>query len=104
MGFGVQGARLRAWGSGLRTLKLGFRVENLMGELLERPKGHGNVYVVEDGDVQPAFSVGSEGQSALDDVYVCVVSWSEFPVIPSYPHICSAMVGVPHHPLLPSCM
>ena len=25
--------------------------------------------------------------------------WSEFPIVPSYPHICSAMVGVPHRPL-----
>ena len=30
----------------------------------------------------------------------CVVSWSEFPIVPSHPHICSAMVGVPHCPLL----
>jgi hypothetical protein len=31
-----------------------------------------------------------------------VVPWAEFPNLPSYPHICSVMVGVPHHPLLPS--
>ena len=41
-------------------------------------------------------------QSTLDAVYIYVVSWSEFPIVPSCPHICSAMVGVPHRPLLPS--
>jgi len=41
-------------------------------------------------------------QTTLDAVYVCVVPWSEFPIVPSDPHICSAMVGVPHRPLLPS--
>ena len=34
--------------------------------------------------------------------YVYVVPWSEFPIVPSYPHTCSAMVGVSHRPLLPS--
>ena len=28
--------------------------------------------------------------------------WSEFAIISSYLHICSAIVGVPHRPLLPS--
>jgi hypothetical protein len=28
----------------------------------------------------------SHHQSTLDDVYVYVVSWSEFPIVPSYPH------------------
>ena len=54
-----------------------------MGELLERPEGHGNVHVVEDGDVQPAFSVGSEGQATLDAVCVYVAPWLEFPIITS---------------------
>ena len=35
-------------------------------------------------------------------VYVYMMPWSEFPIVPSYPHICSAMVGVPLRPLLPS--
>ena len=48
------------------------------------------------------FVYDSPYQSTLDAVYVCVVPWSEFPSVPSYSHICSAMVGVPHHPLLPS--
>ena len=47
-------------------------------------------------------SVYSHYQSTLDAVYVYVVPWSEFPIVPSYPHICRAMVGVPHRPLLPS--
>ena len=33
---------------------------------------------------------------------ICVVPWSEFPVVHSYPPVCSAMVGVAHRPLLPS--
>ena len=28
----------------------------------------------------------SHHQSTLDAVYVCVGPWSEFPVVPSYPH------------------
>ena len=28
----------------------------------------------------------SHYQSSLDAVYVYVVSWSEFPIVPSYPH------------------
>ena len=40
--------------------------------------------------------------STLDAVYVYVGTRSEFPVVPSYPHMCSAMVGFPHRPLLPS--
>ena len=43
----------------------------------------------------------SPNQSTLDALYVYVVPWSEFSIVPSYPHICSAMVGVPHRPLLP---
>ena len=42
------------------------------------------------------------GQSTLDAVYAYVVPWSEFPIVSSYPHICSAMVRIPHYPLLPS--
>ena len=44
----------------------------------------------------------SSYQSTLDAVYVHVVPWSEFPIVPSYPHICSAMVGVPHRHFVPS--
>ena len=28
----------------------------------------------------------SHYQSTLDAVYVCVMPWSEFPIVPSYPH------------------
>ena len=28
----------------------------------------------------------SDYQSTLNAVYVCVVSWSELPIVPSYPH------------------
>ena len=38
----------------------------------------------------------------LDAVYVYEVPWSEFHIVPSHSHACSAMVGVPHRPLLPS--
>ena len=31
-----------------------------------------------------------------------VVPCSELPIVSSYPHICSAMDGVPHRPILPS--
>ena len=34
-------------------------------------------------------------------IRIYVVPWSEFPIIPSYPHISSAMVGVPHRPSYP---
>ena len=34
--------------------------------------------------------------------FLYVVPWSEFPIVPSYPHVCSAMVAIPHRPLLPS--
>jgi len=56
------GSGCRVWGVGFRGKGLGcgvqrsrFRIqgENLVGELLERPEGHGNVHVVEDVDVQP---------------------------------------------------
>jgi len=40
--------------------------------------------------------------SLLSMLNVYAVPWSEYPIVPSYPHICSAMVGVPHRPLLPS--
>ena len=40
--------------------------------------------------------------SLLSMLNVYAVPWSEFTIVPSYPHICSAMVGVPHRPLLPS--
>ena len=33
-------------------------------------------------------------------VYLYVVPWLEFPMVSSYPYIRSAMVKVPHHPLL----
>ena len=42
--------------------------------------------------------------ATVDAVYVNVVPWSEFSIVSSYPHICSAMVGVPYRPLLPSYM
>ena len=35
-------------------------------------------------------------------VYVYEVPWSEFPIVPSYPRICSTMVGVHHRHPLPS--
>ena len=41
------------------------------------------------------FVYDSPYQSTLDAVYVYVVPWSKFPIVPPYPHICSAMVGVP---------
>ena len=41
-------------------------------------------------------------QSTLDAVYVYVLLWSELPILPSCPYICSAMVGVPHRAPLPS--
>ena len=41
-------------------------------------------------------------QSTLDAVHVYVVPWSEFPIVFSSPHICSAMDEVPHRPLLHS--
>ena len=63
--------------------------EARIGRVVKRLKGHGGfVYALR--------------QSTCDAVSVCVVPWSEFPIVPSYPHICSAMVGVPHRPLLRS--
>ena len=38
----------------------------------------------------------------LGSVYVYVVPWSGFSIIPSFPHTCSAMVGVPRRPFLHS--
>jgi len=54
--------------------------------------------------VQRGNRYDSPYQSTLDAVYVYEVPWSQFPIIPSYPHMCGAIVGVPHRLLLPSYM
>ena len=48
------------------------------------------------------FVYDSPYQSTLNAVYIHVVPWSEFSIVLSYPHICSAIVGVPHRILLHS--
>ena len=48
---------------------------------------------------------GPPYQSTLDAVCVNVVPRSDFSIVPSFPDVCSAMVGVPHHffpPALPT--
>ena len=53
-----------------------------------------NLFTVENStsqrvEIQPTFTA------------IALVPWSEFPIDPSRPHICSAMVGVPHRPSYP---
>ena len=54
-------------------------------------------------DLDSYMTVASDShyQSTLDAVCVYVVPRSEFPVAASCLHVCSAVVGVPHRPLLP---
>ena len=48
------------------------------------------------------FEATGLGFATLSTAHVYEVPLSEFSIVPSYPHTCSAMVGVLHRPLLPS--
>ena len=71
-GFRVQGAGFRVQDSGFRGRGGGFRVQGSGFKIL----------------LDSYVTVVSEShyQSTLDEVYVYVVPWSEFPIVPSYSH------------------
>jgi len=69
--------------------------------LIRGPRGIGGVvHVVLVGGV--FLMSGPGGVFFSLETFIYSVPWSEFAVVPSYPHICSAMVGVFHRPILPS--
>ena len=105
-----QGAGFRVQGSGCRVQGAGFRVQGTCGTPPRHP-----------WSARPANGFGGSGASTPPHsaLILCRDSqgrpWSarpanhgggefgsEFPITCSYSHVCSAMIGVPHRPLLPS--